>query len=427
MADKAVVTQTTLDAIGQAIIDKGGATEAMTPAQMPAAIQAIPSGDPYYNAWWNPLPGWPNLRKILDEDTVTGYSYKFAFLIPCFNDSIVVSGASAYRFSDGAFTTESGNHIWTDSPMESFYDVPLRWFVAYTNSEQINYPIKNTYCLWVCSNGNGYLLCDYTAFYSYQAVRCVEANIRCNRIDYLFMSIQQLEAVLKTLDLSTTSDPKRTFAECRSLRFVNEIIGVSGKNISNFFSNCGSLVDANWDVDISELEGNELGNCFTGNNSRRHKLIDIVSNGLTSIGEFRSMRMKKLTDRIILPNVTTIGQYMFYDNKCELLCDQFEMTGITSAIDSNTFSYMSMLKSVPPVFKISQSFAFTQNSFTAEYKGNFATFDDGGNLIGGMAYNMNHVSGLTATISATIKNFFTATEQAAIEAAFNAKGWTLAW
>ena len=44
MADKAVVTQTTLDAIGQAIIDKGGATEAMTPAQMPAAILAIPSG-----------------------------------------------------------------------------------------------------------------------------------------------------------------------------------------------------------------------------------------------------------------------------------------------------------------------------------------------------------------------------------------------
>ena len=44
MADKAVVTQTTLDAIGQAIIDKGGATEPMTPAQMPAAIQSIPSG-----------------------------------------------------------------------------------------------------------------------------------------------------------------------------------------------------------------------------------------------------------------------------------------------------------------------------------------------------------------------------------------------
>ena len=53
MADKAVVTQTTLDAIGQAIIDKGGATEAMTPAQMPAAIASIPTGD----IWWT---GWKN-------------------------------------------------------------------------------------------------------------------------------------------------------------------------------------------------------------------------------------------------------------------------------------------------------------------------------------------------------------------------------
>ena len=55
MADKAVVTQTTLDAIGQAIIDKGGAMEAMTPAQMPAAIQAIPSGDEDA-----PPSGWMN-------------------------------------------------------------------------------------------------------------------------------------------------------------------------------------------------------------------------------------------------------------------------------------------------------------------------------------------------------------------------------
>lgn len=60
MADKAVVTQSTLDAIGQAIIDKGGATESMTPAQMPAAIAAIPSGETdepeekdinFYDAW----------------------------------------------------------------------------------------------------------------------------------------------------------------------------------------------------------------------------------------------------------------------------------------------------------------------------------------------------------------------------------------
>ena len=71
MADKAVVTQTTLDAIGQAIIDKGGATEAMTPAQMPAAIQAIPSGAP--NRGGTPDDGWKNdgashFWNYIDED-----------------------------------------------------------------------------------------------------------------------------------------------------------------------------------------------------------------------------------------------------------------------------------------------------------------------------------------------------------------------
>lgn len=44
MADKAVVTQSTLDAIGQAIISKGGATAPMTPAQMATAISNIKLG-----------------------------------------------------------------------------------------------------------------------------------------------------------------------------------------------------------------------------------------------------------------------------------------------------------------------------------------------------------------------------------------------
>ena len=41
---KVTIDEETLDGIGQAIIAKGGATAPMTPAQMPAAIQSIPSG-----------------------------------------------------------------------------------------------------------------------------------------------------------------------------------------------------------------------------------------------------------------------------------------------------------------------------------------------------------------------------------------------
>ena len=88
MADKAVVKQTTLDAIGQAIIDKGGATEAMTPAQMPAAIQAIPSGASYdappggwiddgnTHFWFSYPNTWTDIKQIIDiaHSSIPAYS-----------------------------------------------------------------------------------------------------------------------------------------------------------------------------------------------------------------------------------------------------------------------------------------------------------------------------------------------------------------
>ena len=91
----------------------------------------------------------------------------------------------------------------------------------------------------------------------------------------------------------------------------------------------------------------------------------------------------------------------------------------------------------PRVFNTNVSFGFGANSYLAEFKHLFARFI-GGNLVDGLAFNMNEVDsslGLTATISATIRGFFTApndpadgtSEQEKIEAAFNAKGWTLAW
>ena len=90
MADKAVVTQTTLDAIGQAIIDKGGATEAMTPAQMPAAIQSIPSvasddappggwiDDGNTHSWFSYPNTWTGIKQVLDiaHSSIPAYSAK---------------------------------------------------------------------------------------------------------------------------------------------------------------------------------------------------------------------------------------------------------------------------------------------------------------------------------------------------------------
>lgn len=93
MADKAVVTQTTLDAIGQAIIDKGGATEPMTPAQMPAAIQSIPSGE-------GPKPWYGHGTHIWMHFEESYTSHEFYFTI-----KMLVSGSATIDWGDG--NTES--------------------------------------------------------------------------------------------------------------------------------------------------------------------------------------------------------------------------------------------------------------------------------------------------------------------------------
>ena len=90
MADKAVVTQSSLDAIGQAIIDKGGATEPMTPAQMPTAIQSIPSvasddappggwiDDGNTHFWFSYPNTWTGIRQVINiaHSSIPAYSAK---------------------------------------------------------------------------------------------------------------------------------------------------------------------------------------------------------------------------------------------------------------------------------------------------------------------------------------------------------------
>ena len=67
MANKAVVTQTTLDEIAHAIIAKGGATGPMTPTQMPEAIMAIEGGG--NDEEWQQPSDWPDVKPIYDLET----------------------------------------------------------------------------------------------------------------------------------------------------------------------------------------------------------------------------------------------------------------------------------------------------------------------------------------------------------------------
>lgn len=72
MADKAIVSHSILNAIGQAIIDKGGATSPMLPQEMAAKIEAIPSGgDEMFRKYIDKTLTRVNLAEILGYDAPT--------------------------------------------------------------------------------------------------------------------------------------------------------------------------------------------------------------------------------------------------------------------------------------------------------------------------------------------------------------------
>ena len=152
MTDKAVVTQTTLDEIGQAIIAKGGATAAMTPAQMPAAIQAIPSGGgkrgDYYtdDGEWIPPEDWPKIDEIARTIAEKNNYQKYvAVLFGVDNDNSFsfysrAGNASLIFFSDnpdvGVQNSSAVNHQFDTSKdiSVSSYFAKMRWVVWIGNS-----------------------------------------------------------------------------------------------------------------------------------------------------------------------------------------------------------------------------------------------------------------------------------------------------
>lgn len=443
MADKAVVTQATLDAIGQAIIAKGGASAPMTPAQMPGAIQAIPTTDPYYNEHWNPEPWMPNLRKILAEDTETRWTYKYAVLL------VNKSGISELELNRAQYA--AAIRVGNGEPSTNA-KIPLRdpvihngdeyyYAVIYGNTNNVQMIRSNQFSpygiVWVCSLRNDGLKLKF-AYYSYfdavasKNLRCVEADIigGSDIQEHQFRSLVALEAIIGSLDLSETPSTSRMFESCTALRYLPEgskVLGTNG-DAKALFQNCHCLAGHEDFIDFSNVEN--LGSCFLGNNLS--KPLDVYAPNATSISDFfRDSCSRKIFSRFYVPNVTSVSQWMFYGTFCRFLADEFVMTGLTSDIPDAFFNNLkNCLVELPKKFQVNKSFSFAQCvRLTEDHKDSFAKFENGTLVADCFASNLYDATGLnlTATMPSVLKDFYTSTEQAAIEAAFNAKGWTLAW
>ena len=383
MADKAVVTQSTLDAIGQAIISKGGATAPMTPAQMAESIAKIPSGR------WMPPTMWPDLWKI-DKH---GYDYMVAYLFKADDEypTFEMSGGLKYVTSDGYYG-DGGTHTWDETMDIVVGNERMRWAAILTNSDtvilsstQVSY--KNT--LWFSAVGvdiKSSAMSGYGIFFGARILRCIEAKGVYNTAKNSYGDFRDTNS-LERADISLYS----TCVGNSYGQWLN-----TGINRADF--------TIMW-------RGINSGNGLLGglNNSIRIKRVEIVGPSNDFDKWYSSTGLRFMPEEYICLN----------------------------QINGGTVDYRLKPYATPRVFNTNVSFEFGATSYLAEFKYLFAQFIDG-SLVDGLAYNMNEVDsslGLTATISATIKGFFTApndpadgtSEQEKIEAAFNAKGWTLAW
>lgn len=383
MATKAVVNNATLDAIATAINTKAGTTGTMKPSEMAAKIAAIQIGR------WMPPTGWPDLWKI-DKH---GYDYMVAYLFKADDEypTFEMSGGLKYVTSDGYYG-DGGTHTWDETKDIVVGNERYRWAAILTNSDtvilfstQVSY--KNT--LWFSAVGvdiKSSVSSGQGIFGGARILRCIEAKGIYN----------------------TGTNSYGDFRDTNSLERAD----------ISLYSSCAGYSYSQWlNTGINRADftimwrGNKTGFGLLGglNNSIRIKRVEIVGFSDNFDKWSNATGLKFMPEEYICLNQINGGN-----------------------VDSKLNPY-----ATPRVFNTNVSFKFGATSYLAEFKYLFARFIDG-NLVDGLAFNMNEVDsslGLTATISEKIKGFFTApndpadgtSEQEKIEAAFNAKGWTLAW
>ena len=376
LIENAAAVKSAAQAIDAAIVAKGGTTTGgLTNAA--AAIAAIPSG-----GGWEPPSYWPDLREVVKNNS-HGYAHVAAFLFDrrYTGDTFTIPSDTVLATSDGAFYTSTAIHYW-----DATKDIGGKygWIVVLSDSTIIIKSIGKTYyntrsLLWIYAP---------------------ECDIETHGVA-LFNNAYCLVSVTANKMQENNDNSYAGFGNTSSLENfdVNEVVTCRGNAHGYFqYSRCHHLKK------IVYRNVSNLNSTFRGNSMEIDELVLMYNNtGTQYSGEVLTMPKK-----IVIENTAN-------DN---LVLDVFPTVYAT-----------------PEQVISAKSFSLTKTTYVSAFKSKFADFDASGNLIGGMAYNMNAVTGLTATISSKIKGFFTAhndppdgtSEQEKIEAAFNAKGWTLAW
>ena len=417
-------------------------------SSFPAAIKSIPSG----REVWNKPSAWPDIRPILEADTHQ-YANKLIALLDADASmpSIALTGGTYYVLSDG-YEGVATTHVWdtskdivgtdgrryhwgivmSDSALSQIapcnctqYYTKVLWSygpdadVTYTGS----YPNLNARFCESVTVGNVSQTSGVRIFSNMYALKSLKAK------SITVVSMQQafdgdgslVEIDVGIFNTASCTNFSSAFNQCWSLVEAPLFDSSNATSISNAFNGCASLMRIP-SLDTSSCT--DLNSVFNGCGSLRDLPDGFSPSDACAKGRIYQScgKLHKPLSRLV---ATSADVVIFYEaSSLDCMGDYVDLRAVTN-FSSMWFSN-SFVKT-PTTLLVSQSIDISSNFYRPEYKDRFAEFDGNGNIIGGLVYNINTVSGLTLTVGSTMKGFFTADEQSAIVDAMTAKGWTLSW
>lgn len=268
---KAIITEQHLHDIADAIIAKGGATGAMTPAQMPGAIANIPSGGgewtfrPWIMSESDPtkLDGWIHLWFHFDDDIAT---------IAYFSAQYISDGHTfEVDWGDGTVETIAASSAYTTRVLSHTYAEKGDYRVDITGYDSANF---NQYMF--CENTD-YNLCSalgvrQAQFGTFDTETGISSSIKGYGLRYItwddfapsnnYYLFRGYPWLVSVGDLSAVTELKlESFRNCLSLVSIGDMPNLTTITGSNCFYGCKSLVSVGNIPNLTSVSGNLFGKC----------------------------------------------------------------------------------------------------------------------------------------------------------------------
>lgn len=418
-------------------------------ASFPAAIKSIQGGR---EAWTKPA-AWPDIREILAADTHQ-YANKLIALLDADASmpSIDLVGGTYYVLSDG-YEGGATTHVWdtskdivgadgrryhwgivmSDSALYAIapcagtlYRTKVLWSygpdadVEYANN---NYPNLNMNVCESVTVGNVSQTGGNRIFSNMYSMKSLTAkSITLGNMQQAFDGDMSLVAIdVGTFDTTNCTNFMSAFNNCAALVEAPLFDSSHATSLRTAFNNCASLRRIP-SLDASSCT--DMGSIFNGCNSLEALPDDFVPPDACAKARIyqNCYNLRKPVSRLVADSDAVV---LFYNAvSLDSMGDYVDLRAVTNF--NSMFLANSFVK-VPTTLLVSTSLNISTTFYRAEYKDRFAEFDGNGNLVGGLVYNINEVSGLTLTVGSTMRGFFSSSEVSTIESAMTAKGWTLSW